>query len=373
MRVKIYKFDEIENIKEFSNQKISLFYSVLVYFLILILILFFIWSFFGKIDLRIKATGVIETEDNDSIIVNIVTGKVKNNNLKQGKKVNKGDLLYEIENENLIFEKSILEKEIKEKENLYNAMNGKSYEMDLLVLNYISKKNIHLSSIKSLNIEIFEQEKLKNINFEILKVGGLSKFEYEKSLNQLNILKEKREQKEMEYNLNINNEKINLETQIRENKVKISSIENNLKNSKVAAPISGYIEIIRNINNGDILSSDVNIAKIVPEKDNYKINIYVGENDIAKIKKGNIINYHLNYPDEKKNIILKGNIILISKDTIIRENGEKYYLIIGNINSENIKKLNLKKGMSLESNIIYSQKSILNYLLEILDFKIKSL
>ena len=92
-----------------------------------------------------------------------------------------------------------------------------------------------------------------------------------------------------------------------------------MKNSKVAAPISGYIEIIRNINNGDILSSDVNIAKI---------------------KKGNIINYHLNYPDEKKNIILKGNIILISKDTIIRENGEKYYLIIGNINSENIKKLN---------------------------------
>ena len=33
----------------------------------------------------------------------------------------------------------------------------------------------------------------------------------------------------------------------------------------------------------------MNIAKIVPEKDNYKINIYVGENDIAKIKKGNII------------------------------------------------------------------------------------
>ena len=71
--------------------------------------------------------------------------------------------------------------------------------------------------------------------------------------------------------------------------------------------------------------------------------------------------------------MLKGNIILISKDALIRENGEKYYLAIGNIDSKNIKKLNLRKGMSLESSIIYSQKSILNYLLEILDFKIKSL
>lgn len=373
MKIKVYKFDEIENIKEFSNQRLSLFYSILVYFLLLILVSFFIWSYFGKIDLRIKATGIIETENNESVIANIVTGKVKNNNLGYGKKVNKGDLLYEIETENLILEKYFLEKEIKEKKNLYNAMSNKNYETDTLVLNYISKRNAHLSVLRSLDIEISEQEKLKNVNYEILKVGGISKFEYDKSVNQLRLLREKRKQEEIEYSVNLNNEKINLDSQIKENKIKISSIDNNLKNSKVTAPISGYIEIIKNINNGDTVSSDTNIAKIISENEKYKVNIYVGENDVAKIKKGNKINYHLNYPDEKKNIVLKGNIILISKDALIRENGEKYYLAIGNIDSKNIKKLNLRKGMSLESSIIYSQKSILNYLLEILDFKIKSL
>ena len=359
MKIKVYKFDEIENIKEFSNQRLSLFYSILVYFLLLILVSFFIWSYFGKIDLRIKATGIIETENNESVIANIVTGKVKNNNLGYGKKVNKGDLLFGKRN--------------KRKKNLYNAMSNKNYETDTLVLNYISKRNAHLSVLRSLDIEISEQEKLKNVNYEILKVGGISKFEYDKSVNQLRLLREKRKQEEIEYSVNLNNEKINLDSQIKENKIKISSIDNNLKNSKVTAPISGYIEIIKNINNGDTVSSDTNIAKIIPENEKYKVNIYVGENDVAKIKKGNKINYHLNYPDEKKNIVLKGNIILISKDALIRENGEKYYLAIGNIDSKNIKKLNLRKGMSLESSIIYSQKSILNYLLEILDFKIKSL
>ncbi len=373
MRIKVYKLDEIENIKELSDQRVSYFYYILLYFLLLILFLFFIWSYFGKIDLRIRGNGVIETEENNSIVINIVSGKIKNNVLKQGKKVSKGDLLYEIESDNLIVEKAFLEKELKEKRNLYNAMNGKKYEVDLLTSNYINKKNSHLMELKSIDIEISEAEKIKNSNYEILKVGGISRFEYEKSLNQLVLLKEKYKQKKAEYYINTNNEKIQLNSQIKENEMKIDSINNNIKSTKIIAPITGYVELINPINNGDTINSDVNIAKIVSAKENYKVNIYVRENDIVKIKEGNMVNYHLNFPDEKKNKMLKGKIISISKDTIMKENGEKNYLVIGDIDSKSINNLNLKKGMSLESNIIYSKKSILNFLLEILDFKIKSL
>ena len=373
MRVKIYKFNEIENINELSNQKINLFYIILIYFLLLILVSFFIWSYYSKIDLRIKSTGVIETKYDNSVIINITAGKVKNNILQQGKKVSKGDLLYEIEDNNLIIEKTFIEKDLKDKKNLYNAMNNQNYEMDLLISNYINKKNAHLLTLKSLDIEISELEKIKNANYEILKIGGISKFEYEKSLNQLILLKEKRKQQEVEYDINTNNEKIKLNSEIKEIEMKLNSINNNIKNMKIIAPISGYIELITSINNGDILSADTNIAKIVPDKENYKVNIYVNENDISKIKIGNNINYHLNFQDDKKEKILKGKITLISKDIITDESGAKYYLVIGDINSESVSSLNLKKGMSLESNIIYSRKSILNYFLEIIDFKINSL
>ena len=210
-------------------------------------------------------------------------------------------------------------------------------------------------------------------NSELYKVGGLSRFDYEKSQNQLSILKKKKKKLEIEYQISKNDEKITLDNEIKELKMKIKSMNDSIKNTKVVASISGYLEVMTPINNGDTVASDVNIAKIIPSENDYKINIYVEEKDIIKIKKGNNINYHLNFPDEKKNISLKGKVELISRDSIVREDGNKYYLVIGNIDAKNVNTLNLKKGMSLESSIIYTRKRIIDYILEILSFKVKTL
>ncbi len=373
MKIKIYKYDEIETVKELSNQKVNSFYVVLVYFMLIIIISSLIWSYFGKIDLKIKGTGTLETKMDNSIVVNVMTGKVKNSNISQGKKVNKGEVLYEIENNSLSIEKNYLEKSLSEKKNLYNAISGGKYNKDTSVSNFLSKKQAHQSEVESLNIEIGEQEKIVYTNSELYKIGGLSRFEYEKSQNQLSILKEKKKKLQIEYQIAKNSEKITLDNEIKELEMKIKSMNDNIKNTKVVASITGYLEIITPINNGDTVASDVNIAKIVPSENDYKTNIYVEEKDITKIKKGNSINYHLNFPDEKKNMSLKGKIELISKDAVIKEDGNKYYLIIGNIETKNVNTLNLKKGMTLESNIIYTKKRIIDYILEILSFKVKTL
>ena len=192
MKVKIYKYDEIETIKELSNKKVGLFYILLVYFILLVCISGLIWSYFGKIDLKIKGIGSLETKIDNSIIINTVVGKIKNNKMIQGKKINKGELLYEIENDSFFIEKNYLEKNLSEKKNLYNAIIGKNYSKDIAVLNYITKKNVHKSELESLSIEIEEQEKIVYSNSEIYKIGGISKFEYEKSKNQLFLLNEKK-------------------------------------------------------------------------------------------------------------------------------------------------------------------------------------
>ena len=170
-----------------------------------------------------------------------------------------------------------------------------------------------------------------------------------------------------------NSEKITLNNEIKELEMKIKSMNDSIKGTKVVASISGYLEVMTPINNGDTVASDINVAKIIPSENDYKINIYVEEKDITKIKKGNNINYHLNFPDEKKNISLKGKIELISRDSITREDGNKYYLVVGNIDAKNVNTLNLKKGMTLESSIIYTKKRIIDYILEILSFKVKTL
>ncbi|MBF1332669.1 MAG: hypothetical protein HXM49_00415 [Leptotrichia sp.] len=70
---------------------------------------------------------------------------------------------------------------------------------------------------------------------------------------------------------------------------------------------------------------------------------------------------------------MKGKVEIISKDAITKEDGNKYYLVVGNIESKNVEKLNLKKGMTLESSIIYTKKRIIDYILENLSFKVKTL
>ena len=356
MKVKIYKYDEIETIKELSNKKVGLFYILLVYFILLVCISGLIWSYFGKLDLKIKGIGSLETKIDNSIIINTVVGKIN-----------------EIENDSFFIEKNYLEKNLSEKKNLYNAIIGKNYSKDIAVLNYITKKNVHKSELESLSIEIEEQEKIVYSNSEIYKIGGISKFEYEKSKNQLFLLNEKKKKLSMEYQIMLNNEKIALTDEIKELEMKIESINNNIKDTKLLAAISGYLEIIVPINNGDTVASGITVAKIIPIENEYKINIYVEEKDIIKIKKGNSINYHLNFPDEKKNISLKGKVEIISKDAITKEDGNKYYLVVGNIESKNVEKLNLKKGMTLESSIIYTKKRIIDYILENLSFKVKTL
>ena len=373
MKIKVYKYDEIETVKELSNKKINSFYVILVYFILTIIISFLIWSYFGKIDLKIKGTGTLETKVDSSVVVNVMTGKVKNNNISQGKKVNKGDLLYEIENNSLSIEKNYLEKSLAEKKNLYNAISSGKYNKDTSVSNYLSKRQAHQSELDSLNIEIGEQERIVYTNSELYKVGGLSRFDYEKSQNQLSILKERKKKLEIEYQISKNSEKITLNNEIKELEMKIKSMNDSIKGTKVVASISGYLEVMTPINNGDTVASDINIAKIIPSENDYKINIYVEEKDITKIKKGNNINYHLNFPDENKNISLKGKIELISRDSIMREDGNKYYLVVGNIDAKNVNTLNLKKGMTLESSIIYTKKRIIDYILEILSFKVKTL
>ena len=373
MKIKVYKYDEIETVKELSNKKINSFYVILVYFILTIIISFLIWSYFGKIDLKIKGTGTLETKVDSSVVVNVMTGKVKNNNISQGKKVNKGDLLYEIENNSLSIEKNYLEKSLAEKKNLYNAISSGKYNKDTSVSNYLSKRQAHQSELDSLNIEIGEQERTVYTNSELYKVGGLSRFDYEKSQNQLSILKERKKKLEIEYQISKNSEKITLNNEIKELEMKIKSMNDSIKGTKVVASISGYLEVMTPINNRDTVASDINIAKIIPSENDYKINIYVEEKDITKIKKGNNINYHLNFPDENKNISLKGKIELISRDSIMREDGNKYYLVVGNIDAKNVNTLNLKKGMTLESSIIYTKKRIIDYILEILSFKVKTL
>lgn len=73
---------------------------IIKYFIYLILIIFLvagIWMSFSKIDIVVKSSAVFKDIDAMTEIYATVNGSVKVNNLIQGKQVNKGDVLLEID------------------------------------------------------------------------------------------------------------------------------------------------------------------------------------------------------------------------------------------------------------------------------------
>ena len=175
-----------------------------------------------------------------------------------------------------------------------------------------------------------------------------------------------------EYNEHISKKIKNIKQEIYNIDLEIRELKINIKKRTIYSPIDGYIELSKNINKQEILLEGTQIGTIIPDTKNYYIEILISEKDILKIKKTMKIKYKLIGNDfTYKKIKFYGNVLKISNDSI-DINGEKFYLIIGSIQSNNINNIStLKKGMTVEVSIISEKKRIISFLLELLSLKNK--
>lgn len=113
----------------------------------------------------------------------------------------KDELLYELENHELIIQKKYIEEKINEKNNFLNAVYFNEYFDDILVKNYFNKEKLYNSYLNSINIEILEKERIRKISQKIFELGGISEFEYRNSINNVKLLKEKKNKQYMNMRL----------------------------------------------------------------------------------------------------------------------------------------------------------------------------
>ncbi|WP_202709975.1 HlyD family efflux transporter periplasmic adaptor subunit [Sporosalibacterium faouarense] len=108
----IQNLSDITDSKEMLEAKPHPVTSVLIYILIVLLVIATLWAYFGEIDTVVKANGIVRPTKTIQSIKNKVYGKVENTYLEDGKKVNKGDILFTIEHEKLTVQKQLNEEEL---------------------------------------------------------------------------------------------------------------------------------------------------------------------------------------------------------------------------------------------------------------------
>ncbi|MCY6355559.1 HlyD family efflux transporter periplasmic adaptor subunit [Clostridium sp. ZS2-4] len=122
MRYEIRDLNEITDSIELLEAKPHKFTSIFIYIIALILLSALTWSYFSKIDVVVKADGVLRPNDEISTIKNIVTGKVKDIYFRDGQSVKQGQILYTIEHNELILQQKTIEKTLKEYKKEYSML-----------------------------------------------------------------------------------------------------------------------------------------------------------------------------------------------------------------------------------------------------------
>ncbi|WP_129600496.1 HlyD family efflux transporter periplasmic adaptor subunit [Anaerophilus nitritogenes] len=490
MKHVIQDIRELTDSRELLESKPHPFTIIFIYLLISILIIGLTWSYFGEIDVVVKAQGVVRPTKRISTINNMINGKVKEVYIEEGKKVKKGELLYTIDSSELEIQKIFYEKEFNSKNldienlkkfkksildnnNFFEKDNEKEqnyynqylkYKVDstaikeniniivsqienteslvknteILLSSIKKEKNLfkdedneyyrnylnYMIQLKSLKNILDTNERMYIINETLYENQAVPKIEYDKAKDtfeknkldlesfqaktkadlEINLNNKKQELKELYIQLRKlapgesatinkylsiaeknfkNNTIIEIDSNLQILEAELNQLKSNLESTKlniekciVKAPIDGYINLILAINIGDNLNAPMEIATIIPEdKNTYKMQIYVSNENIGNLKLGDKVKYNFMALPYKEYGELTGKIIKIAEDIKPNKDNNSFYLIEASIENRklvgyNNQKKEIKVGMVCEARVITKTKKILYYLLEKIDLRI---
>lgn len=106
MKFKIEDINSLSDSRQVMESKPNKFIMIFIYILLLSILTFFIWAWFSEKEIVVKVSGTVRPSGEMQTISNIVQGEVKSVKMKNGKKVSKGDILFEIDSTNLEQEKN---------------------------------------------------------------------------------------------------------------------------------------------------------------------------------------------------------------------------------------------------------------------------
>lgn len=112
MKFKIEDINNLSDSRQVLESKPNKFITIFIYMLLALILIFLTWSWFSEKEVVANVSGVVRPNSQVQTISNIVQGEVKNVKMKNGEKVSKGDILFEIDSDSLEKEKERIDDQI---------------------------------------------------------------------------------------------------------------------------------------------------------------------------------------------------------------------------------------------------------------------
>lgn len=295
MKFKIENIEELTDSRQVMESKPNKFISIFIGLVVIILIVSFIWLWFGEKEEVIKVSGIINLKEQSQVVSNEINGIVKDFNVKNGEDIKKGDVLYTIDDTNLLTQKENLENQKEKLENINKSLDKFIKSINDGV-NYFEESGeekefyYKYKSYESGNlVSISDKESLLN-----------SRSELSNKINELNNLK-----KSIEKNIDYNNDESIYKEQYNNYKISKNSIEekinqlnqtlSEIENKEDAKDTVEQIEkeIKDNKNSLEKLKSDT-ILQIDTSKGELNTQIETIDDNVKKIDENNSISKEKN-------------------------------------------------------------------------------
>lgn len=385
MKPIIIDMNDMSDSSELYESKPNAWLSYFIYFVLVILLTGFAWSYFSKIDIVVKANGIININNKNTVVSADITGKIESLNVSNGTYVKKGDILLslnskEIKN-NIEKVKGDLEDTIKRIEILKSYdeyLSGKSDALDSQVDNPYYNEFLGRRNIISLNNQNIEEDKnnkifqnnseLSNVNSQLSKINEQIDI-IEKAISSVNNNKNYVSKSDRYYYTLVETYLSNRLILKDKYHQQISSLEEEKTNlDKKSDDINEDFKII------DSKKSDINksIAELVDKKNIELFNLSIQQNKILEQEKNSIISNKNTLESNKKT--LENQLSTLKKDNNnnVKINLEtEKQVVVKELLSNNEKKKELEKKISQfdtqndKTNIIANKDGYISFMSEL--------
>ncbi|MBF0195752.1 MAG: HlyD family type I secretion periplasmic adaptor subunit [Magnetococcales bacterium] len=390
---------------------------------IILLIVFFVWSYFMELDEVARASGKIIPVGHVKKVQHLGGGKIKEILVKDGDFVKEGQVLLRLNPENSQSQmdqsnipikslpakiarleafidgvepdfSKVLDKQAVKNEQRQYLQTIRSLKLQRAILNNQAlQTKAELEELRELEKaerkqlsylqeEMVMREKLfkKGLNAKPLYLSlqrNLSEIEGE--LAQIPPRKRKLREKIKEINnqilqnsSNANKQALDELAAAKEYYAQSQEVakrdRNSLYSLELKAPVEGYIHGLTKHTIGGVITSGSTILEIVPLNRSLEGEIQISSKDIGHVRVGQVVVLKFTTYDFARYGGLEGTLRDISATTVLDESGEPYYKGLVSLNKDylgdNPNSQKVLPGLTLQADIITGQKTVLEYLLK---------
>jgi adhesin transport system membrane fusion protein len=149
---------------------------------------------------------------------------------------------------------------------------------------------------------------------------------------------------------------------------RIQKFEDNLKRTVLRSPVDGVVKTLYVVTVGGGLKPGFTVVDIVPAGDRLIIEAKLPTQDIGYVRKGQQALVMLASADAMRYGNLSGQVVQVSPDTLVSEEGQPFYKVRIETESDHFRRGNLKyqlfPGMQVTTNIQTGKRTVLEYLLD---------